>query len=134
VKEFVALLRAHNIALVCADTVEWPRRMDITSEFIYVRLHGSEVLYASGYGDNDLDEWAARVVAWSGGKEPSDSISEWITDRASRKRASRDVYVYFDNDTKVRAPVDARNLIARVAKLRSDTDSEWRPPLPIIFR
>jgi uncharacterized protein YecE (DUF72 family) len=116
-KEFVDLLRAHNIALVCADTVEWPRRMDITSDFIYVRLHGSEVLYASGYGDNDLDTWAERVVAWAAGSQPSDNESEWITDRAPRKRARRDVYVYFDNDAKVRAPFDAKNLISRLAKL-----------------
>jgi uncharacterized protein YecE (DUF72 family) len=116
-KEFVDLLRAHNIALVCADTVEWPRRMDITSDFIYVRLHGSEVLYASGYGDDDLDVWANRVVAWAAGNQPSDNESEWITDRAPRKRARRDVYVYFDNDAKVRAPFDAKNLISRLAKL-----------------
>ncbi|HEX4381157.1 MAG TPA: DUF72 domain-containing protein, partial [Candidatus Acidoferrum sp.] len=116
-KEFVDLLRAHNIALVCADTVEWPRRMDITSDFVYVRLHGSEVLYASGYGDDDLDVWADRVVAWAAGNQPSDNESEWITDRAPRKRARRDVYVYFDNDAKVRAPFDAKNLISRLAKL-----------------
>src|SRR5262249_32317532 len=32
VKEFVDLLRAYDVALVCADTVEWPRIMDITSD------------------------------------------------------------------------------------------------------
>jgi uncharacterized protein YecE (DUF72 family) len=114
VKEFVALLRAYNVALVCADTVEWPRRMDITSDFIYVRLHGSDVLYASVYGNQDLDVWAQRTIAWARGNEPTDDESEWITDRSPRKPTSRDVYVYFDNDAKVRAPVDARNLIARL--------------------
>jgi uncharacterized protein YecE (DUF72 family) len=117
VKEFVDLLRAHNVALVCADTVEWPRRMDITSDFVYIRLHGSEVLYASGYKDNDLDVWANRVVAWAAGNQPTDDESKWITEPQPRKRALRDVYVYFDNDAKVRAPFDAKNLLARIAKL-----------------
>ena len=42
--EFIALPREHDVALVCADTVEWPRLMDVTSDFMYCRLHGSEVL------------------------------------------------------------------------------------------
>src|SRR2546421_9575357 len=41
VPEFIELLRAYNVALVCADTVEWPRLMDITSDFVYCRLHGN---------------------------------------------------------------------------------------------
>jgi uncharacterized protein YecE (DUF72 family) len=117
VKEFVSLLRAHNVALVCADAVEWPRRMDMTSDFMYVRLHGSEVLYASGYSKQDLNVWADRVIAWASGSQPTDEDSEWITHRAPRKRATRDVYVYFDNDAKVRAPVDAKNLIDRLRRL-----------------
>ncbi len=61
---FITLLRRHRVALVCADTVEWPRLMDLTSDFIYCRLHGSEELYASGYDDDALDTWARRVRAW----------------------------------------------------------------------
>ena len=70
---FVELLREHNVALVCADTVEWPRLMDVTSDFMYCRLHGSEVLYASGYDDLALDTWAGRVLAWAQGTEPADA-------------------------------------------------------------
>ena len=55
VPEFITLLRRHNIALVCADTVEWPRLMDITSDFVYCRLHGSKVLYTSQYSPEELD-------------------------------------------------------------------------------
>jgi uncharacterized protein YecE (DUF72 family) len=119
VKEFVALLRAYNVALVCADTVEWPRRMDITSDFVYVRLHGSDVLYASGYSNEDLDVWAQRTITWAQGKEPTDNESDWITDRSPRKRTSRDVYLYFDNDAKVRAPIDAKNLVAHLRRFRN---------------
>ena len=117
VKEFIDLLRAHDVALVCADTVEWPLRMDVTSDFVYVRLHGSQVLYASGYDDVLLDEWADRVVEWAQGNEPIDPGSKRITDRSPHKRAGRDVYLYFDNDAKVRAPFDAKNLAVRVARL-----------------
>ena len=47
--DFIALLRKYSVALVSADTVDWPLLMDVTSDFIYCRLHGSEQLYASGY-------------------------------------------------------------------------------------
>ncbi len=109
---FIKLLRAHDVALVCADTVAWPRLMDVTSDFIYCRLHGSEELYASGYDDAALDTWADRVAAWSRGGEPKDA--ERVIDRAGPKRARRDVFVFFDNDAKVRAPFDARGLVWRV--------------------
>src|SRR5690606_33406027 len=37
---FIELLHRHRVALVCADTVEWPLLMDITADFVYCRLHG----------------------------------------------------------------------------------------------
>jgi uncharacterized protein YecE (DUF72 family) len=113
--EFIRLLRRQKIALVCADTVEWPRLMDVTADFLYVRLHGSEVLYASGYNDVDLDLWAERVAVWAQGSQPADGVYALAT--PPPKRAKRDVYVYFDNDAKVRAPFDAQGLIARVNQL-----------------
>jgi len=110
--EFVDLLRCYNVALVCADTVEWPRLKDLTSDFVYCRLHGSEVLYASGYDDGSLNEWAERVAAWATGHEPSDA--ERINGKDRKRR--RDVFVYFDNDMKVRAPFDAHALADRVSR------------------
>jgi uncharacterized protein YecE (DUF72 family) len=103
---FIALLRRHQIALVVADTAEWPLLMDATTDFVYVRLHGSEQLYTSGYGPKALAGWAKRIRAWQSGGE-ADGIH---VGPPARKR-KRDVYVYFDNDAKVRAPVDARSLI-----------------------
>src|SRR5437868_105886 len=96
VLEFISLLRRHNIALVCADTVEWPRLMDVTSDFVYCRLHGSKVLYASGYDDESLDKWTQRVLAWARGNEPPDA--ERIIPKDCRTQTPRDVFVYFDND------------------------------------
>jgi uncharacterized protein YecE (DUF72 family) len=113
--EFIALLRKYKIALVCADTVEWPRLMDVTSDFLYCRLHGSEVLYTSGYNPEAIEEWAQRVVVWAQGGESKDG--DFAGDKPARKRSSRDVFVYFDNDAKVRAPHDARLLDARIAEL-----------------
>lgn len=114
-KEFIDLLRAYEVALVCADTVEWPRLMDLTADFVYCRLHGSEVLYASGYETAAIEKWACRVAAWATGRQAADA--ECVVDEPDRKGASRDVFVYFDNDAKVRAPFDAKNLIARVNEL-----------------
>jgi uncharacterized protein YecE (DUF72 family) len=108
---FVSLLRDRNVALVCADTVEWPRLMDVTADFMYLRLHGSQELYASGYDDRALDDWARRIRAWVGGREPRDA--ERIG-RAAAARHPRDVFVYFDNDMKVRAPADAQSLMRRL--------------------
>jgi uncharacterized protein YecE (DUF72 family) len=102
---FIALLRRHDIALVVADTVDWPLLMDATADFIYVRLHGSEQLYASGYDAGALKSWAARLRAWRSGGEAQGAHAG----PPARKR-KRDVYVYFDNDAKVRAPFDAHAL------------------------
>jgi uncharacterized protein YecE (DUF72 family) len=109
---FIRLLRRHRVALVCADTVDWPLLMDVTADFVYVRLHGSEELYASGYDDDALDAWAARVAAWAAGREPADA--ERVMGPSRPRKAGRDVYVYFDNDMKVRAPADAAGLAARL--------------------
>jgi uncharacterized protein YecE (DUF72 family) len=114
-EEFVQLLRKHSVALVVADTVEWPRLMDVTADFVYCRLHGSEQLYASGYDAKAIREWAKRVAAWSVGQEVKDGKKASAKD--ARKRMSRDVFVYFDNDTKVRAPFDAESLHAEVERI-----------------
>jgi uncharacterized protein YecE (DUF72 family) len=111
--EFIDLLCKYNVALVCADTVEWPRLMDLTSDFVYCRLHGSKELYASGYDEEALDQWASRVATWAKGGEPKDA--ERVNGAGSKRR--RDVFVYFDNDIKVRAPFDAHGLRERVDKL-----------------
>lgn len=106
VPEFVEMLRKRRVALVCADTVEWPRLMDVTADFMYCRLHGSTELYRSGYGPKALRLWARRVKAWAAGREPADATR--AGKRRGAKRARRDVFVYFDNTDKLRAPKDAR--------------------------
>ena len=113
--EFITLLRKNRIALVVADTVEWPLLMDVTADFVYCRLHGSEQLYTSGYEAEAIDTWAHRVVAWSRGQEVMDGKK--AHPKPGPKRAARDVFVYFDNDAKVRAPFDAMSLRKRIAEI-----------------
>ncbi|MCW2799715.1 MAG: hypothetical protein JWQ70_1187, partial [Aeromicrobium sp.] len=81
-----------------ADTAgKWPLIREVTTDFVYVRLHGDTELYASGYSATALDEWAALLRGWA--------------------ENGADVYAYFDNDMKVRAPFDAMALAARLADL-----------------
>jgi uncharacterized protein YecE (DUF72 family) len=122
--EFIALLRKYNVALCCADTVGWPRLMDVTSDFMYLRLHGEGELYVSGYDADTLDVWARRVRAWASGSEPEDA--ERVSP-ASPQSAPRDIFLYFDNDVKVRAPYDAQHLIVRLRDLLPPTRREAHP-------
>ena len=71
-------------------------------DFVYARLHGAEELYTSGYTPEALDEWAGVVRGWLSGTSTPDGVG-------------RDVFVYFDNDVKVRAPFDAMGLAERLA-------------------
>jgi len=110
VKSFIDLLRRYHVALVVADTAgKWPYREDVTADFMYLRLHGDTELYSSSYSDSALARWAQRIEAWSNGTQPDDA--QLISDKRPRKRKSRDVYCYFDNDAKVHAPFDAQRLI-----------------------
>jgi uncharacterized protein YecE (DUF72 family) len=106
----VEQLRRHGVALVVADTAgRYPAMHDVTADFLYLRLHGDTELYASGYDEPALQDWAARIRCWAGGGQPADAP---CIAPESTTRSDRDVYVYFDNDAKVRAPFDAQRLIA----------------------
>lgn len=107
---FVELLRKYNVALVIADTAgKWPYKEDITADFVYIRLHGDAKLYASGYTEKALHRWADRIRLWKKGKEPLDASR--IASKKATDRKSRNVYCYFDNDIKVKAPQDAERLV-----------------------
>jgi uncharacterized protein YecE (DUF72 family) len=107
----IELLRRQGIALVVADTAgTWPYLEDITADFVYIRLHGDSELYVSGYSDEALDTWAQRIRGWQAGESPR--TEHTIAPPAPVRR--REVFVYFDNDAKVRAPVDAISLARRL--------------------
>ncbi|SEJ17329.1 DUF72 domain-containing protein [Paraburkholderia diazotrophica] len=135
---FVALLRKYKAALVISDsTAGWPYGEDVTSDFVYLRLHGSETLYSGAYADATLERLAARIDAWAHGGEPHDAVR--FAPKPATRRRSRDVLVYFDNDTKVEAPFDAARLKARLDQpaqsptetpLRQRVRRAARTPLP----
>ena len=112
--EFIDLLREHDIAVVIADTAgKWPLIEDVTADWVYVRLHGDEELYVSGYSDAALDTWAMKIRAWAAGDD-SPPGARLVGSKFGKKTAERDVYVYFDNDAKVHAPFDAISLAGRL--------------------
>jgi uncharacterized protein YecE (DUF72 family) len=104
--DFVSLLKEHDVGLVVADTAgKWPKMFHVTSDFVYVRLHGDVKIYTSGYTGRALASWARRIRAWA--------------------KDGRDVYVYFDNDVKVKAPFDALNLMRM---LGLEWGTPWHTP------
>jgi uncharacterized protein YecE (DUF72 family) len=127
---FVKLLRKHRVALVVADTAgKWPFVEDVTADFMYLRLHGDTEIYKSGYTDEALDHWAARIHAWRRGGELPDA-KKIVSDLAPPPRKSRDVYCYFDNDMKVKAPFDAKALIAKVEAVGREHEGNKRLARP----
>lgn len=123
--DFVALLRKYDVALVIADTAgRFPYMEDVTSDFIYLRLHGEEELYASGYSDQSLDFWSRRIKSWQRGSQPQDALT--ISEVDPPKRSHRDIYVYFDNDAKVFAPFNAQDLLAKTTGFRPPPAKEWK--------
>jgi uncharacterized protein YecE (DUF72 family) len=94
--QYFELLREFGVASCVADSAGlYPFMDETTANFSYARLHGNETLYVSGYSETDLRAWATRVRRW---------------------RKTGDVFVYFDNDVKVRAPFDAQNLARLLAR------------------
>ena len=119
--KFVEMLREYHVAMVVADTAgKWPFMEDVTCDFVYVRLHGDEKLYVSGYTPSTLKAWAAKVRSWQEGSSPRDSALH--ASRLPAAKSGRDVNVYFDNDVKVRAPYDAMAL-AELLGVASQTAS-----------
>jgi uncharacterized protein YecE (DUF72 family) len=111
--EFISLLRANDIGLVVADTAgKWPAMEDLTSDFVYVRLHGAGRLYVSGYNPRALNSWEAKIRDWMRGRSPAGPHRIAPVPKGPLK--PRDVFVYFDNDVKVRAPYDAMSLAHRL--------------------
>ena len=105
---FIALLRRYNVAFVIADTARrWPYAEDITSDFVYMRLHGDTELYRSGYSEEAIDHWYRRIKSWSQGVQPRDAK---LIAKRTKLHNSLDVYCYFDNTDKLWAPQDARQL------------------------
>lgn len=117
-------LRRHRHALVFTDTAgRYPYAEDITAAFVYVRLHGAEELYTSGYHPTALARWQRRIASWHRGEEVEGAPR--VTALAPPSRRPRDVYVFFDNDALAHAPFDALAL-RRLLGLTTEQDAARR--------
>jgi uncharacterized protein YecE (DUF72 family) len=90
--EVADLLRAHRVAVCQSDAADWPVWNAVTTDLVYVRLHGHRATYASAYSEAELRAWARRIRRWL--------------------HEQRAVHVYFDNDAFGHAPLNASRLSA----------------------
>lgn len=117
--ECIDLLRRHRVALVVADTAgRWPELGDVTADFMYLRLHGAQEMYASGYSDAQIDLWADRIRDWASGGQPRDMAtvqqSAPARSRQHTRHTQRNVFCFFDNTMKIHAPQNALRLAQRL--------------------
>jgi uncharacterized protein YecE (DUF72 family) len=114
---FLQTMAGYGHGLVVADSAgKWPYAEDVTANFVYARLHGYGKLYEGGYPLPVIKQWAKKVVAWTDGKKwPKPNTVGGLLGEGIRK----DVYVYFDNDAKVEAPFNAKELVKQVDKILS---------------
>ncbi|MES2056194.1 MAG: DUF72 domain-containing protein [Pseudomonadota bacterium] len=113
VPEFVALARAAGVAIVYADSAEYPAIADVTGDFVYARLENAQEEAVTGYTDAELDRWADAARAWAAGGQP-DGLPYAAPEPP--KASPRDSFIFFINGAKVRAPAGALALIERVGR------------------
>jgi uncharacterized protein YecE (DUF72 family) len=114
VPEFVAQLREHGVGVVVTDKDEFPQINDVTAPFVYARLQRASEAIESGYAEADLAAWEKRVRHWSQGGAPDDLAP--LAGPEKRPPAGRDVFVYFINGFKPKAPAAAMALIDRLGR------------------
>ncbi|RDE04861.1 DUF72 domain-containing protein [Sphingomonas aracearum] len=111
VPEFVAMAREAGVAIVYADSVDYPAIADITGPFVYARLESGVEEEPAGYTPAALDRWAAAARTWASGGQP-DGLPYVVTDAPSAQ--PRETFVFFIAGAKVRAPHGAMALIERL--------------------
>ncbi len=111
--DYLALARRYRVATVFTDAEKFPSFADRSGDFIYARLMQSDAALATGYADAALDAWAERARRWAAGGAPHDLPS---LEAPSTGGAPRDVFIYFINGAKERAPAAAMALLARLTQ------------------
>ena len=120
--DFIDLLKNYGVALVMADTAgRWPQLEEITTDYVYMRLHGNTELYSSGYSDEALSFWYKRMKLWSEGKQPKDA--KLVSPKPHSTATPRDIYCYFDNTDKLWAPYDARKILEKFKLAKNLTET-----------
>lgn len=112
--EFVALARRHQVAIACADHAEHPAMADITAPFSYARLMRAQPQLETGYDAAALDGWAQVARAWAAGRAPEGLATLGEAASGAAETGGRDVFVYFINGAKERAPAGAMALQQRL--------------------
>ena len=92
--EVADCLTKHAVANCMSDAPDWPMWDRVTTDLVYIRLHGHTHKYASSYSKRSLENWANRVRGWL--------------------NQNCDVHVYFDNDAEGAAPKNALTLLEMV--------------------
>jgi uncharacterized protein YecE (DUF72 family) len=116
VPEFIALAAKHNVAIVYADSDDYPPIADSTADFVYARLQRSAADEETGYSAANIDQWTKRARVWAAGGVPDDLPK--ILDAPKGKAveaAARPVYVFFISGAKERNPAAAAAMIARLS-------------------
>jgi uncharacterized protein YecE (DUF72 family) len=115
VPEFVDLSAKHNVAIVYADSDDYPPIADSTADFVYARLQRSIADETTGYSAADLDQWTKRARLWAAGGVPDDLPKVVETPKGKKaKAAERPVYVFFISGAKERNPAAAEAMIEKL--------------------
>ena len=109
--DFLALARNAGVAVVFADSADYPAIADVTGDFVYARLENAEERFVAGYAPHALDDWAEAAKCWAAGGRPAGL--PYVEDRAPLK-TPRETFVFFINGAKIRAPQGAIALLERL--------------------
>jgi uncharacterized protein YecE (DUF72 family) len=112
VPAFVELCRAAGVAIVYADSADYPAIADVTADFVYARLENAVENESAGYAPAALDTWAKAARLWAEGGAP-EGLPYVVANPP--KKTPRDMFVFFINGAKVRAPAGAMALIDRLS-------------------
>ena len=113
--EFIALVRAHGVAVVIAGDSGYPQIADVTAPFVYARIMGTTATEEQGYPAAALDSWAKRAKTWAAGGSPED-LSTVAAPKS--EAAGREVFLYVISGAKERNPAAAMALIERIGDKR----------------
>lgn len=108
---FVAMAREAGVAIVYADSADYPAIADVTGDFVYARLENALEEVATGYDDAALDRWADVARTWAAGGMP-DGLP--YADPTRPPKQPRETFIFFINGAKIRAPAGAQALLARL--------------------
>jgi uncharacterized protein YecE (DUF72 family) len=109
---FVALLRKFAIPVVYSEHQTYPEIADVTGDFVYARLQKGKDTIPTAYSPKALDKWVERFKTWAKGGAPADLPR--VEAKPPAKAQTRDVFVYFIHEGKLKAPAAAMALIERL--------------------